>query len=170
MRQRGLERPSREEKQSREWHDQCVLRLAGISPRKLLRIIEPSAPEDTPGFSSGFSVFTPDHAGRSRNIVRGANCAIGKYQIAVGGASTGRIFLGRRPDELRLARWVCSSSNWGMSQDLYQWPRRPRAPGCCGSSCRKPSPRNTSIDVLQSDVACTSTKTMIRRKRNFTAR
>jgi hypothetical protein len=31
-------------------------------------------------------------------------------------------------------------------------------------------PRNTSIDVLQSDVACTSTKTMIRRKRNFTAR
>src|SRR2546430_13133263 len=26
------------------------------------------------------------------NIVRGANCAIGKYQNAVGGASTGRIF------------------------------------------------------------------------------
>src|SRR5439155_26361249 len=92
MRQRGLERPSREEKQSREWHDQCVLRLAWISPRKLLRIVEPSAPEDTPGFSSGFSVFTPDHAGRSRNIVRGGNCAIGKYQIAVGEASTGRIF------------------------------------------------------------------------------
>src|SRR2546430_14209960 len=107
MRQRGLERPSREEKQSREWHDQCALPLAWISPRKL-RIIEPSAPEDTPGFSSGFSVFTLAHAGRSRNIIRGANCAIGKYQIAFGAASTERIIFKHRTEDLKCMPGVWS--------------------------------------------------------------
>ncbi len=60
--------------------------------RKLLRIIEPNQPEDTPEFASGLSIFTPARAARSRSIAAGENSEIGKYRTAAGGASIGRTF------------------------------------------------------------------------------
>ncbi len=93
--------------------------------------------KDSRAASRSSHPITPDDLGTSSEAQTARS---GSIRSQSAGPRLDEFFLGRRPDELRLARWVCSSSNWGMSQDLYQWPRRPpRAPGCCGSSCRKPS-------------------------------
>jgi hypothetical protein len=56
------------------------------------RATGPSKLGDAPELWSTSSVYIPDRGGSSRSIATGENFAIGKYRIAAGGGSIGRIF------------------------------------------------------------------------------